>query len=340
MEKGYKLKVDADKHISDVKIAPPGGEITKLPSREYTLKMSMPECQPVSPVTVMLGRNAFHPVEVTLVPIDATVKFKSSVSKFQVWWNNSWQEAETLKVSSLRNVELGFRAEGYKRVFIPVKLNPGETRTLDLRFEPLPPDRSVGKNMQLANEAFNGKKYATALKLYQAEAENGNALAMFRLGVIYEERLVQSMWFADKAKAFRYYRMAAERDMAEAMFKVGEFYENGMGGVRTSNENALKWYIRGAAVNHLPCQLKRAAFYEEGKGGLERDQEMALKLYLQSALKGDACSQFRAARIYENKMRLETTQNKRDEYRKLAKRFYEAAARQNYGEAISRLREL
>ena len=73
---------------------------------------------------------------------------------------------------------------------------------------------------------------------------------------------------------------------------------------------------------------------------MERDQEMALKLYLQSALKGDACSQFRAARIYENKMRLETTQNKRDEYRKLAKRFYEAAARQNYGEAISRLREL
>jgi TPR repeat protein len=192
--------------------------------------------------------------------------------------------------------------------------------------------------MRRADEEFERKNYATAKKLYSREADNGNPAAMYKMGLIYDQGLGE--WAASKSKAFRYYRMAAEQEYPEATYKVGEYYENGMGGAAKDSRQALSWYKRSAELGHLPALVKIGLFHENGEGGLERSDDNALVCYLRCADKGNTQAQYLAARIYEKKMLSETIQQKRDEYRRSAKRLYEAAALKEYRDARSRLRSL
>ena len=127
-------------------------------------------------------------------------------------------------------------------------------------------------------------------------------------------------------------------ELPEAIFKVGEFYEHGLGNTPKDEKTALKWYKRGAELNHLPCLVKIGIFYENGTAGLERNQDTALTYYLRSAEKGNAEAQYRAARIFQKKILAETKQEKRDEYKKQARVFYEKAAAQGHEPAKKKLR--
>ena len=105
-------------------------------------------------------------------------------------------------------------------------------------------------------------------------------------------------------------------------------------------KQAPSWYKRSAELDHLPALVKIGLFHENGYGGLERSDEAALVCYLRCADKGNTQAQYLAARIYEKKMLSETMQHKQDEYRRSAKRLYEAAALKEYRDARSRLRSL
>lgn len=334
--KNYALTVSGGEHFSDRKIPLSGGKIDKLAPGKYTLQMSVPECRAIPPVSVELTKDTAPPVKVTVVPLEATLKIECGSGDFKVWWNNVLQETKAVKTDSLRSGELVIQSEGYKLFTDTVKLYPGEIRIMEVSLEKkLPPD---SENMRRANKAFAEKRYATAKKLYRREAEREHPLAMYNLGVIFEQGL--GAWGASYEEAFKYYRMAALKEFPDAIFKTGEFFENGKGGVRNSDTEALKWYRLGARKNHRPCQVKVALFYEDGRGGLKKDLEKALQLFLENAGKGDAVSQFHAGRIYERKLMLETIHSKRDAYKKAAKRLYEAAARQGHDEAGIRRRGL
>ena len=335
-EKQYKLEISAGKYIPKMKVGLPGS--LAVPGGKYKLTMNIPECKDLPVIAIDLKRDAVQKVKVFVQPVDATLKIDCNVPKFQVWWSNAWLDTNELKVDSLHNIDLVIRAEGYKQFTSSLKLQPGETKSISVLLEQLPRQKMNTQVMKKADEEFERKNYATAKKLYNREADNGNPAAMYKMGVIYDQGLGE--WFADKTKAFRYYRMAADLELPEAIFKVGEFYEHGMGNTSKDEKSALKWYKRGAELNHLPCLVKIGAFYENGAAGLGRNQETALTYYLRGADKGNAEAQYRAARIFEQRMLAESRQVKRDEYKKKAKHFYEEASLQNWADARSRLRSL
>lgn len=329
----HKLEIVADKYIQKIKVGLPGS--LEVPSGKYNLMMSIPECKDLPAIGIDLKKDTVQKVQVSVKPKDAVIKIVCDVPEFQVWWNNAWQDADELKVDSLRNIDLAIRAEGFKEFTSTLKLQPEEVKSISVVLEKLPQLKINTQKMQKADEEFDKKNYATAKRLYSKEADNGNPEAMYKMGVIYEQGLGE--WFADKSKAFRYYKMAAESEFSEAIFKVGEFYEHGMGSISKDEKTALQWYKRGAELNHLPCLVKIGIFYENGRAGLERDQETALTYYLRSA-QGNTEAQYRAAVIFEQKMRAEKVQAKRAEYKKQAMHFYEEAA--DWSDARSRLGSL
>lgn len=71
--------------------------------------------------------------------------------------------------------------------------------------------------------AWLHRDYATALRLWREFAEQGDAKAQIKLGLMYE--LGQGVP-QGKAEALKWYRLAADHD-ATAQFNLGSMYEFG-----------------------------------------------------------------------------------------------------------------
>ena len=80
---------------------------------------------------------------------------------------------------------------------------------------------------QQAFDAAKKKDFATALKLWQSLAEQGDANSQYNLGLMYSrgEGVKQ-----DDVEAAKWFRKAAEQGEAEAQFKLAMMYEFGRGG--------------------------------------------------------------------------------------------------------------
>ena len=84
--------------------------------------------------------------------------------------------------------------------------------------------------------AYQRRNHATALNFLRAQAEQGDAEALFKLGAIYfsGDGVLQ-----DDAGAVKWYRMAAEQGHAEAQADLGFMLENGLG-VPQDDAEAMK----------------------------------------------------------------------------------------------------
>jgi tetratricopeptide (TPR) repeat protein len=102
--------------------------------------------------------------------------------------------------------------------------------------------------------------YATALRLWHPLAEQGDADAQFRLGVMYESG--QGVLRSD-AGAIKWYRKAAEQDDAVAQFNLGIMYAKG--GSPNYAEAAL-WYRCAADHGLGGAQFNLGMMYAEGQG--------------------------------------------------------------------------
>jgi TPR repeat protein len=95
---------------------------------------------------------------------------------------------------------------------------------------------------QQAENLHNQGRYAEALPLYQGLAEQGNTVAQFRLGVMYEYgRGVAE----DEAQAIVWFRKAAEQGDAVAQYMLGAMYADGLGVVK--DEGQAVYWLRKAA---------------------------------------------------------------------------------------------
>jgi TPR repeat protein len=78
---------------------------------------------------------------------------------------------------------------------------------------------------------------ATVVQLLRPLAEDGNALAQFRLGYIYDTSKAISQ---DDAEAAKWYRRAADQGVAGAEYNLGAMYAAGHG-VPLDYVEAYKW---------------------------------------------------------------------------------------------------
>ena len=95
----------------------------------------------------------------------------------------------------------------------------------------------VAGPLEDGDAAYGKGDYATALRLWQPIAEQGDASAQYNLGVMYEKGRGVTQ---DYAAAMSWYRKAADQVDASAQFNLGFMYDNGRG-VPRDYAAAISW---------------------------------------------------------------------------------------------------
>jgi uncharacterized protein len=134
---------------------------------------------------------------------------------------------------------------------------------------------AVAGPLEDAVAAVNRRDYATALRLLRPLAEQGDDVAQFDLGVMYNEgRGVPR----DYVQAAKWYRRAAIQGNADAQFNLGMLYE------RHRYTGAAKWYREAADQGLEDAQL--GLLYAKGQG-VPRDDVQAYMWFELAAAQGD-----------------------------------------------------
>lgn len=112
---------------------------------------------------------------------------------------------------------------------------------------------------------------AAALELYRLAARNNVPLALYNVGVFYEEgRSVDQ----DPVKAFAHYLQAASGNFAPAMYKAGVYYLNGAGTQRDPVA-AAGWFSRASAAGLPEGLLSLGIMAESGLVGVAAESTPA-----------------------------------------------------------------
>ena len=129
-------------------------------------------------------------------------------------------------------------------------------------FQPTAWADTPAQQFQQGLEATMRGDYQTAFKLWLPMAEQGNAMAQFNLGVMYDKgQGVKQDYF----EAVKWYRQAAEQGEALAQFNLGNMYVSGRG-VKQDDFEAVKWYRQAAEQRDAQAQFNLGVMYYQGKG--------------------------------------------------------------------------
>ncbi len=114
----------------------------------------------------------------------------------------------------------------------------------------------------------NGQESAR-FKAVKIEAEQGDAFAQLKLGLMYYagEGVPKNY-----AEAVRWHRKAAEQGNADAQTSLGLMYRGGKG-VPKSYVEAAKWFRKAAEQGHASAQVYLGGMYLEGEGVPKNDIE-------------------------------------------------------------------
>ena len=145
--------------------------------------------------------------------------------------------------------------------------------------------------------------HAQALALFNAEALNGNALAMHDLGRMYADGLgcdvdmeQSRSWYAKALAAFRTVDEAKPGRYVE--YRIGKMYAAGLGTERDHSE-AAEWFIRSAGEGYKYAQYSLAGLYLRGKD-VPQDYEKAHHLYTQAASQLFPYAAFELGKLYRD----------------------------------------
>jgi hypothetical protein len=104
--------------------------------------------------------------------------------------------------------------------------------------------------------------YATALRMFQALADQNIPGGLWAMGAMYAEGKGVAR---DYAAAARWYRRAADRGHPLSQYELGAFYDRGIG-VTQSPTEAAKWFRRAADQGYGMAQVNLGAMYSTGEG--------------------------------------------------------------------------
>jgi uncharacterized protein len=124
---------------------------------------------------------------------------------------------------------------------------------------------AVAGQLEDALAAGQRSDYATEYRLLRPLADEGDAAAQNRLGIMYESGHGVEQ---DHADAVKWYRRAADQGYAVAQFNLGLMYENGRG-VQQDEFEAAKWFRRAAEHGFAAAQNSLGLMYQNGHGMLQ-----------------------------------------------------------------------
>ena len=135
---------------------------------------------------------------------------------------------------------------------------------------------------KIADEAYEAKDYAKAMKYYLYAAEKNNDVAQCQIGTMYRngEGVTQ-----DNSIAMKWYLKSAEQGNVLAQFCLGAMYYIGQG-VAKDYAESFKWYHKAAEQGKDSAMWSVALCYEDGTG-VEKNIDKAVYWYKKGAEKGE-----------------------------------------------------
>lgn len=108
--------------------------------------------------------------------------------------------------------------------------------------------------------AYARGDYATALQLILPLANEGDAVAQFNLGQMYDNGTGVPQ---DHTEAARWSRKAADQGLAAGQFNIGVSYEKGRG-VPRDYSAAANWYRKAADQDFAMAEYNLGILYAQG----------------------------------------------------------------------------
>lgn len=175
-------------------------------------------------------------------------------------------------------------AEGYSpqdtdKLFIVDCLLPGQIRKLGRQMNYLTarrPVKTTAADCEIRGGeyvAYDRANYASALKVWLPQAQQGDAEAQVIVGEIYEKGLGD---LADPALAAQWYLKAAKQGDSKAMINLGYLYEKGLG-VKQDKSAALNWYRKASGLVNTDLQFASVTEARVSSGYQQQLQEMRQK---------------------------------------------------------------
>ncbi len=115
--------------------------------------------------------------------------------------------------------------------------------------------------------------YASALSVWLAAAEGGDAKAQTYVGEIFEKGLAGT---PDYKAAAQWYQKAAEQGFSRGQINLAQLYEKGLG-VKADREKALEWYRKAAGITEdvvLDSRAQAEALRRELEAATEQAQQL------------------------------------------------------------------
>jgi len=118
--------------------------------------------------------------------------------------------------------------------------------------------------------AYQRHDYAVAMRLLRPLAEQGNAVAQYNIGLIYDDGDGVPQ---DYAAARAWYLKACAQGFAPSQNNLGSMYATGHGVARDPAQ-AVTWYLKAAEQGDATAQYNLGVMYQHGQG-VEQDYAQA-----------------------------------------------------------------
>ncbi len=143
--------------------------------------------------------------------------------------------------------------------------------------------------------AFRIKRYEQALAEFTYLAAEGDGIANYYLGRMYEEGLGVT---PDKSKAVEYYQLAAQRYNVDATYKLADILLNEAIDLDDPKIAGGITYLKKAAyAGQVDALYQLGELYAKGEL-VPKEYKYAFGYYLMGALKGDKKSQYKLSLMY------------------------------------------
>lgn len=153
--------------------------------------------------------------------------------------------------------------------------------------------QAQAQTLKEAYAAYEGKDYRTAFSGYRKLAEQGNAVAQFFTGLMYDEGKGVPK---DERKAVVWFRKAAEQGHSNAQYYLGLMYAKGQG-VPKDEQQVVAWFRKAAESGNVFAQYNLAMMYNKGRG-VPQDKKEAVVWYRKSADQEFGQAQFDLGYMY------------------------------------------
>ncbi len=158
------------------------------------------------------------------------------------------------------------------------------------------------KEYKLACQLFHKKEKSEeekqkCLKLFQAEADSGNVLALYELGKLYDSDFLGE---PDAEKSQEYYTNALKglldlekldsKIKNNIQYRIGKMFQNGLG-TKKDVSKAIKFFKRAAESKNQWAEFHLGRIFLFGADGIKPDRQQAVKWLTLSAEHGNSYAQ-------------------------------------------------